>query len=203
MKSAKARPDLVVPPDLKAALARARSAKATFDALAYTHRKEHINALLDAKKPETRARRLAQTMAMLSSTQPTRAKPNSSRPAPAKMGIKSGQRVLLLDADAEAMQSYAAVPKGTTVDQSVGKGGYDVVILYAETTAKLARRLPTAIKAAGPGAILWIGYPKQASGRATTLTRDSGWEPAERARLTPVTMVALDAVWSGVKYRLA
>ena len=56
------RPPLVVPADLKSALAKDKAAKAVFDALAYTHRKEHIQSLVEAKKAETRERRLAKTL---------------------------------------------------------------------------------------------------------------------------------------------
>ena len=53
------------PPDLKAALAKNPPARARWEKLSFTHKKEHAQALLDAKKPETRARRLHKTMEML------------------------------------------------------------------------------------------------------------------------------------------
>ena len=53
------------PPDLAKALAKSTRAKAKWDALSFTHKREHAEALLSAKKPETRARRLAATLAML------------------------------------------------------------------------------------------------------------------------------------------
>jgi hypothetical protein len=53
------------PPDLKKALKADASAKAAWESLSFTHQKEHVQALLDAKKPETRASRLTKTLAML------------------------------------------------------------------------------------------------------------------------------------------
>lgn len=53
------------PPDLKAALAKDKSARAAWDALSYTHKREHTQAITEAKKPETRARRLEKCLAML------------------------------------------------------------------------------------------------------------------------------------------
>jgi hypothetical protein len=50
-----------VPDDLTAALKAARVTK-QFDALAYSHRKEHVRRIEEAKKPETRARRIADTV---------------------------------------------------------------------------------------------------------------------------------------------
>ena len=46
-----------VPADFARAM-RAAGVRATFDALAYSHRKEHVRSIEDAKKPDTRARRI-------------------------------------------------------------------------------------------------------------------------------------------------
>jgi hypothetical protein len=56
---------VTVPPDLAEALAKEPAAKQAFDALAFTHQKEHVRAIEDAKKPETRLRRLEKTMDLL------------------------------------------------------------------------------------------------------------------------------------------
>ena len=53
-----------VPADFAAALEESRLTKA-FDALSYTHRKEHVRAIEEAKKPETRARRIEAAIAKL------------------------------------------------------------------------------------------------------------------------------------------
>ena len=59
-------PRVVRPPaDLAKALAKSPRAKAKWDALSFTHKREHAEAIASAKKPETRARRLAATLAML------------------------------------------------------------------------------------------------------------------------------------------
>jgi Domain of unknown function (DUF1905)/Bacteriocin-protection, YdeI or OmpD-Associated len=53
-----------VPDDLAAALAEA-GARESFDKLGYSHRREHVAAINDAKKPETRQRRIANAIAMV------------------------------------------------------------------------------------------------------------------------------------------
>ncbi|MEV0285389.1 MULTISPECIES: YdeI/OmpD-associated family protein [unclassified Kribbella] len=55
-----------VPEDLAAALEEAGLRK-SFDALSYSHRREHVNAINEAKKPETRARRIAKAVEVLKS----------------------------------------------------------------------------------------------------------------------------------------
>lgn len=59
-------PRFVNPPsDLAEALAASAPARAAWDALSYTHQKEHVQSIEGAKRPETRARRLARTIASL------------------------------------------------------------------------------------------------------------------------------------------
>lgn len=58
--------EVVVPPDLLAALDAGGPARARFDALAYTYRKEWARSVEDAKTPETRRRRIAKAVAALS-----------------------------------------------------------------------------------------------------------------------------------------
>ena len=54
-----------VPDDLAAALAGDAEAKAAFDQLAYTYRKEFARWVGEAKRDETRSRRTAQAIEML------------------------------------------------------------------------------------------------------------------------------------------
>ncbi len=54
-----------VPPDLAEALGGDAKARAAFDGLAYTHQREYVKLIMEAKRPETRARRVAQTIEML------------------------------------------------------------------------------------------------------------------------------------------
>jgi uncharacterized protein YdeI (YjbR/CyaY-like superfamily) len=54
-----------VPTDLAKAFRDTKDAKAEWDRLAFTHQREYAQAILDAKKPETRARRIEKTIEAL------------------------------------------------------------------------------------------------------------------------------------------
>jgi bacteriocin resistance YdeI/OmpD-like protein/uncharacterized protein DUF1905 len=54
-----------VPAELASALAEDREAGAAFEALAFTHRKEYGRWIAEAKREETRQRRVAQALEML------------------------------------------------------------------------------------------------------------------------------------------
>jgi Bacteriocin-protection, YdeI or OmpD-Associated/Domain of unknown function (DUF1905) len=53
------------PADLARALKANRDAQAAWDKLSYTHKKEHARAVEEAKKPETRRRRIEKSVEML------------------------------------------------------------------------------------------------------------------------------------------
>jgi hypothetical protein len=57
--------EVEVPDDLAAALAADAQAKAIFDALAFTHRKEYARWIAEAKRDDTRRRRLSQAIEMI------------------------------------------------------------------------------------------------------------------------------------------
>jgi bacteriocin resistance YdeI/OmpD-like protein/uncharacterized protein DUF1905 len=57
--------EVEVPPALLVAFERDSAAKAAFDKLAFTHRNEYARWIAEAKKEETRERRVATALAML------------------------------------------------------------------------------------------------------------------------------------------
>ena len=57
--------EVEVPEELALALASDVPARKAFEALAYTHRKEYAQWIADAKRPETRERRLAKALQVL------------------------------------------------------------------------------------------------------------------------------------------
>ena len=69
-KAGTPKPLPVVPPDLIAALKKNRKAQATFDAFAPSHKREYVDWITEAKRPETRARRLAQAVEWMAEGKP-------------------------------------------------------------------------------------------------------------------------------------
>jgi hypothetical protein len=57
--------DVEVPEALARALAERPTARAAFDRLSYTHRKEHARSVAEAKREETRERRVAKVLESL------------------------------------------------------------------------------------------------------------------------------------------
>jgi len=54
-----------VPSDFKKLLNKEKTVKAFFEKLAYTHQREYVNWIIEAKKPETRTRRMIKAIDMM------------------------------------------------------------------------------------------------------------------------------------------
>jgi len=63
--ASKVKKELVVPDYLTAALKKNAKARATWDKFSYSHKKEYVEWLTEAKRDETRAKRLASTLEWL------------------------------------------------------------------------------------------------------------------------------------------
>ena len=64
--------EVEVPDDLAAALADDPGVEEAFAGLSFTHRREYVNWVGEAKRPETRARRIEQTIERVRSGRPQR-----------------------------------------------------------------------------------------------------------------------------------
>jgi len=84
---------IATPPDLLKALNSRKSAKAAWDKMSYTHRKEHISAIEEAKKPETRARRIAKTLETIAPLRKPEAEP-AKKPAAPKSAKKPAKKTM-------------------------------------------------------------------------------------------------------------
>jgi Bacteriocin-protection, YdeI or OmpD-Associated/Domain of unknown function (DUF1905) len=57
--------EVEVPPELTKALKRNRAARSVWDGLSFSHRREYVGYIVEAKKEETRARRVERTIQAL------------------------------------------------------------------------------------------------------------------------------------------
>jgi hypothetical protein len=78
----------------------------------------------------------------------------------------------------------------------------ELILAFASDRATLARVAARALDLYGVGGRLWFAYPKKTGPVRSDLDRDHGWEPLTQAGLLPVTQVALDHIWSALRFRL-
>src|SRR4051812_2962544 len=76
----------------------------------------------------------------------------------------------------------------------------DAIVLFVTERRVLERRLPELRRRLAPTGMLWVGWPKRASGVVTDVTEDVIRDFAVgETDLVDVKVIAIDETWSGLK----
>ena len=123
----------------------------------------------------------------------------SGTPLPKKLGIKKEFNVALIGmpADVRAELRDALTECRITKDLM---GPLEFIHLFSKSRAELEREMKRAAKALAPAGMLWISWPKKASGVATDLTENIIRETGLAIGLVDVKVCAVTDVWSGLKF---
>jgi hypothetical protein len=77
--------------------------------------------------------------------------------------------------------------------------GTDLVVFFTPARRELERRLEALRRAIEPDGMLWIAWPKRASGVTTDMTEDVVRDVALPTGLVDTKVCAIDDTWSGLK----
>ena len=80
--------------------------------------------------------------------------------------------------------------------------GMNFVHLFASNAAGLMTRLNSCRKIIAPDAVVWISWPKKASGVASDLTEEVIRRLVLPTGLVDIKVCAVDEIWSGLKFML-
>ncbi|MDA2809969.1 hypothetical protein O4J56_04910 [Nocardiopsis sp. RSe5-2] len=117
-----------------------------------------------------------------------------------KMGVRSGHRLLVLDAP-DGYPGLLQPPEGVRIETSLGEGAsYDGIHVFVRDRADVEAKVPPLLPHVR-GGLLWVCYPKRSGGIPTDISRDHGWEALGAAAWDAVAQVAVDADWSALRFR--
>lgn len=186
--------------DLLAALRKSRKTLAAFEGMPPSHQKRWFDYVAEAKKPETRTRRIEKCVQDLTKGEAkTTSAGYSGTPLLQKLGIKDGHRVALLEAPQKLPEDLTAVRAAAESKLKPGTGPFDVIVLFAGQHAVLEQKFREAARALDPAGGMWVAWPKRASGVPTDLTEDVVRAVALAAGLVDNKVCAIDEVWSGLR----
>jgi hypothetical protein len=122
----------------------------------------------------------------------------SGTPLAAKLGIKAGHDVRLVDAPDGVEDWLAPLPDRARVRRT-GPGRADVVVFFTTSYDALATHIERLGQAVFPDRSLWVAWPKKASGVATDMTEDRVRDVALPLGLVDNKVCAVSDVWSGLR----
>lgn len=122
----------------------------------------------------------------------------SGTPLWKKLGLREGLTVLTINPPRNYRKLLNGVPKGIAFVTNA-KPPVSFVHLFTSSASELAGCLSTLKRGLAPDGVIWVSWPKKASGVATDITEDTIREVALPLGLVDVKVCAVDETWSGLK----
>lgn len=118
-----------------------------------------------------------------------------------KLGIRTGQRVVLLNEPRSFKRSLGSLAGELTIRRQL-RGKADTIVLFLTSQAELHRRLPAAIRCMADGASLWIAWPKRASGVQSDLSQAIVRKSGLDVGIVDYRIASIDEIWSGLRFAI-
>lgn len=122
----------------------------------------------------------------------------SGTPLAQKLGIAEGLRVFVWDGPREYRDLVAPLPARVRFAKGLDSD-VDLVHVFVTARERLDRALRTLRQTLRPDGIVWVSWPKKASGVRTDVTEDTIRAVALPMGWVDVKVCAVDDTWSGLK----
>jgi len=128
----------------------------------------------------------------------------SGTPLVKKLGIKPDFEVAFVNAP-ENFAKQLALSASVHIESASESKDVDLIVLFVTSQKQLTRALAQYSARIKPAGMLWVSWPKKASGVQTDLSENIVREIGLASGLVDVKVCAVDDVWSGLKfvYRLS
>jgi hypothetical protein len=124
----------------------------------------------------------------------------SGTPLAKKLGFKEGFRAGLVNPPKGFQRELAPLPKAVNISVGSLTKPLDLIILFADSQKALKTEFPRHARKLAQNGMLWIAWPKKASGVVTDLSENSVRQIGLAAGLVDVKVCAVNEVWSGLKF---
>jgi hypothetical protein len=123
----------------------------------------------------------------------------SGTPLPKKLGIKPKFKTAFFELPAGVSKEL----KKSLADCELAKDGQaalDFAMIFVRSQAEMKEQFPRYARRLAPAGMLWVSWPKKASGIATDLNENDVRRIGLLAGLVDVKVCAVNEVWSGLKF---
>lgn len=122
----------------------------------------------------------------------------SGTPLWKKLGVQDGQKTWRSKMPAGVASGIAAGGVRPTLVRAPA-AGLEMAHVFVSQRAELAQHLAKLRPLLAPAGVIWVSWPKKASGMATDVTEDVVRAECLPLGLVDVKVCAVDATWSGLK----
>jgi hypothetical protein len=124
----------------------------------------------------------------------------SGTPLVKKLGFKEGFRVALVNPPQGFRSELGPLPNDVHVVAAPLPKRLDLILFFVEYQQTLSKEFPRLARKLADNGMLWIAWPKKASGAPTDLSENSVRQIGLDAGLVDVKVCAVNDIWSGLKF---
>ncbi|MDD1772522.1 MAG: DUF3052 family protein [Methanomassiliicoccales archaeon] len=117
----------------------------------------------------------------------------------AKLGIKEGQRIRIINAPLKYDTQLGRLPKNV-VEVSGNESDLDFVQLFTSSEEELKKEFPKLMRTLKKEGIIWISYPRTSSKIESDLCGVMVREVGTGNGMAEVKISSLDEDWAGIKF---
>jgi hypothetical protein len=123
----------------------------------------------------------------------------SGTPLAKKLGLREGDRVLLVGAPGGAEELLEPLPAGVSVVRRA-RAPLDAIVFFTTRRSDVVRRHAELAARLTPAGMLWLAWPKRASGVPTDVTEDVLRDVILPSGMVDTKVCAIDETWSGLRF---
>ena len=120
-----------------------------------------------------------------------------------KLQLKDEKNLLIQGLPSTVEKQFVKLSFSKNVTPLLKSRKIDFALVFAISHKQLEDILRDVVPALHPEAKLWIAYPKVSSKIVSDLSRDCNWSCITRHGLEGVRMIALDNIWTAMRFKKA
>ncbi len=124
----------------------------------------------------------------------------SKTPLAKKLGIKTGFKVLTINAPEYYWDLFESLPDALEVSDEMTHQEYDFIHIFATELVALQEHLNKSKPLLSKQGTLWISWPKKSAKIATDVDKWAVMEAGQAIGLVDVKVAAVNETWSGHKF---
>ncbi|MEO7444187.1 MAG: YdeI/OmpD-associated family protein [Ferruginibacter sp.] len=118
-----------------------------------------------------------------------------------KLQLKDEKNILVQGLPSSLEKQFLKLSFCKSVTPLLRSRKIDLALVFAISRKQLCEILTDVVPALHADAKLWVAYPKLSSKIASDLSRDENWCMMEERKFTSVRQIALDNVWTAMRFK--
>jgi hypothetical protein len=123
----------------------------------------------------------------------------SGTPLLKKLGIKGSHRIAFINAPDNFTKELGELPSGVEIVQQQ-RAPLDLIVCFVKSEKELVAQFEKLAAKLTSAGMLWISWPKKASGVPTDLTESVVQRIGLAAGLVDTKVCAINEIWSGLRF---